>query len=454
MATIAQQSLFSWQEIDTCSDLDRLRLVLSALPDEDLMSMLEKHRGKGRDDYPVRVMWNTLLAGVVFQHASIESLRRELLRNAELRQCCGYDLCRGIAAVPPASAFTRFLKSLQRHEGAIKAMFDRLVEQLSRELPDLGANLAIDGKAIASAGKPSEKARDGRRDTDADWGTKSYRGKRADGTLWNKVSHWFGYKLHLIIDADYELPVGYKVTKASVNDTTELLPMMAELKKGHPEIVKQAKALSGDKGYDSWDNNQKLHDDYQITPIIDIRHDWKDGETTRPLDPKRADVIVYDEEGTLFCVAGASQSDAGEQIRPLAYDGFEKKRGTLKYRCPAAIYGLDCPEKESCGAAASGAYGRVIRVPLELNRRRFIPVPRSSYKFKRLYKKRTAVERVNSRLDVSFGFEHHFIRGQRKMQTQVGIALVVMLAMALGRIQQGQSKKLRSLIEPAWPRAA
>lgn len=33
-------------------------------------------------------MWNTLVAGVVFQHPSLASLRRELLRNGELRQSC------------------------------------------------------------------------------------------------------------------------------------------------------------------------------------------------------------------------------------------------------------------------------------------------------------------------------------------------------------------------------
>ena len=66
MATIAQPFLFSWKEIDAASDLDRLSLVLNVLPDEKLVLYLEQRRGKGRDDYPVRAMWNALLAGVVF----------------------------------------------------------------------------------------------------------------------------------------------------------------------------------------------------------------------------------------------------------------------------------------------------------------------------------------------------------------------------------------------------
>ena len=46
------------------------------------------------------------------------------------------------------------------------------------------------------------------------------------------------------------------------------------------------------------------------------------------------------------------------------------------------------------------------------------------------------------------GFEQHTIRGLQKMETRVGIALVVLLAMALGRIQAGQRDLMRSLLAP------
>ena len=58
------------------------------------------------------------------------------------------------------------------------------------------------------------------------------------------------------------------------------------------------------------------------------------------------------------------------------------------------------------------------------------------------------MERVNSRIDQVLGFEHHTIRGYSKMKMRVTLALVVMLAMALGRIQIGQTGKLRSIIAP------
>jgi hypothetical protein len=55
--------LFEWVEIENLGDLVRLDLVLEAMPDEKLIKALEKSRGKGRNDYPVRAMWNSVLTG-------------------------------------------------------------------------------------------------------------------------------------------------------------------------------------------------------------------------------------------------------------------------------------------------------------------------------------------------------------------------------------------------------
>ncbi len=59
------------------------RLGLRRLPDDTLMRRLGSERGSGRDEYPVGAAWNSLLAGVLFRHAFIESLWREVLRRQE-----------------------------------------------------------------------------------------------------------------------------------------------------------------------------------------------------------------------------------------------------------------------------------------------------------------------------------------------------------------------------------
>ena len=86
MAIITQPQLFSWEQVDASSDLDRLRMVLESLPDEQLMQTLEKERMRRRNDYPIRAVWNSVLAGIVFEQKGDETLRREFRRNAELRQ--------------------------------------------------------------------------------------------------------------------------------------------------------------------------------------------------------------------------------------------------------------------------------------------------------------------------------------------------------------------------------
>ncbi len=44
------------QEFESLPDLDRLRLVLDTLPDEEIVAALEAGRGRRRNDYPVRSM--------------------------------------------------------------------------------------------------------------------------------------------------------------------------------------------------------------------------------------------------------------------------------------------------------------------------------------------------------------------------------------------------------------
>jgi len=58
---------------------------------------------------------------------------------------------------------------------------------------------------------------------------------------------------------------------------------------------------------------------------------------------------------------------------------------------------------------------------------------------------RTAVERVNSRIDNVYGFERHFIRGLKKMKLRCSLALLVMLVVAIGRIKQAQPEMMRTL---------
>ena len=106
--TKISQITFSLKELEKKDDLERLELVLKYLPDEELMKVLEKERKNGRNDYPIRPLWNAMIAGIVFQHISINSLIRELNRNPLLKEICGFE---PLSKAPKDYIFTRFLRN-------------------------------------------------------------------------------------------------------------------------------------------------------------------------------------------------------------------------------------------------------------------------------------------------------------------------------------------------------
>ena len=438
MAKILQQNLFSWKEIEDLGDLERLHLVINHLDDEALIQLLERDRKNGRDDYPVRAIWNSMLAGIVYQHPTIETLIRELKRNAQLREICGFDPLKGRDAIPKSYNYSRFLKKLLNNTSAIDKIFNSLVRSLQNELPGFGKILAGDGKAISSHANTYTKKpeADGRRDLDADFGKKTYQGINEDGSAWKKVKSWFGYKLHLIIDAEYEIPVGFEVTKASCAETKVMKKLLDKVDTDQPDFFKTCEYLLLDRGYDDNRLAKKLWKQYGVKPIIDIRNLWKDPDKTRLLEGTQN--IVYDYRGKISCCSLASGN-----MQEMSYGGYEKNRETLKYRCPAKAYGLSCSSSNTCPSSSG------LRIKIDENIRQFPPLPRSTYKWKDLYKKRTTVERVNGRLDVSFGFENHTIRGLKKMKVRCGLALIVMLTMALGRAREKKFDLIRSLVKTA-----
>lgn len=489
MAAIVNPSLFSWNNVEARSDLDRFYLVRDNLPDGEIIRALEDFRGRGRDDFPVRAMWNAVIGGVVFQHDSIESLIRELSRNPAFLEACGFDILprqrKPVAelkrneqtaemeivysrpdpayyAVPESWNFSRFLKNvikLEETRSMVTGMIQQLREQLMEELPDFGRHLGYDGKAIDSYSTGHENKETGETsDSDADWGKHETKGiDNKSGKPWSKVKSWFGYALHLIADTHHEIPVAMHVTPASASEQPELRSMIHETFEQTPELAERCNDFTADRGLDCSETKALLWDEYGIRPVIDTRELWREEKAepgydpakpiTRPLYPDRVDTIVYTEKGTVHCICPVT-----EEKRDMAFHGFESDRNTLKYRCPAAAYGFGCKGREQCtvlGQVNAGEYGRIVRINItKENRRIFTPTPYGSPSWNRKYNRRSSLERINSRIDNSFGFEKHFIRGKWKMQTRVGLAIAVMMAMALGHVKAGRIDQMRSLVRP------
>lgn len=159
-----------------------------------------------------------------------------------------------------------------------------------------------------------------------------------------------------------------------------------------------------DRGYDDT-KLIKLLKSKDIKPIIDIRNSWdkKSDQTKQYKDTN----IVYNYKGEVFYV------DDGLNLNKMTYKGYDKTRNALRYEYR----------------------GKTYRINISYDERIFTPVARDSYKWKRLYKGRTAVERFNGRLDRDYKFEDHNIRGLKKMSLLLTLSATVMLAMAKGHIQ-------------------
>ena len=94
MAKLIIPYLFTWQEVEARSDLERLRLVLDHMGDEGLMRKLEENRKWGRDDYPIRPVWNSYWPGLSISIGAWSHCGGTL-RNGQLRDQCGFDPQRG-----------------------------------------------------------------------------------------------------------------------------------------------------------------------------------------------------------------------------------------------------------------------------------------------------------------------------------------------------------------------
>ena len=161
-------------------------------------------------------MWRLVIAGIVFQHALVESLLRELNRNPALLDLCGFNplpVRRGgdgkmADTMPNGWNVSRFLKTLvdiERDLGLVSAMIDNLRSALIAEIPDFGRNLGYDGKAIESHSTGIGNRESGTTsDPDADWGRHETSGVTRAGKLWERVTAWFGYKLHVIADTRHD----------------------------------------------------------------------------------------------------------------------------------------------------------------------------------------------------------------------------------------------------------
>ncbi len=413
--------LFAWDCLEDCPSLAMIKAFLALVPDGPLLAGLEQARGHGRDDYPVSVLWGVVLLTIALRHSGWEACLGELRRNEGLRLLIGIT---SEAGVPNGWNISRFLETLgqEPHLTRLREGFDALIVRLGLAVPDLGRRTAADATALharkkADAKAVAEEVKGGLPQPSG--GKKEYFDEAGKVT---KVFEWFGYKLHLLVDAVHEVVLAYCITAPRDGDAQTLPQTLAQAQANLP--AGRIETLAFDKAADDHDTHRLLAE-AKIKPLIEMRGLWKeDPERLLPGHDGNSNV-VYDEAGTIYCYDRSSTPMVKHR---MAFNGYEQQRGTLKYRCPARHEGWDCPHDEVCNAGL--AYGKTLRVKCEIDLRRFPPIPRATKQFERLYDGRTAVERVNGRLKIFWGADDGNITGARRFHAFAGVLLLVHAAFA------------------------
>ena len=239
----------------------QLHRVFEALDDDPLIKALVGPTRRGPKGHSVIVLWHCVVTKYVLGLASTEALRRELLNNPFVAQACGIE---SPDAIPHHSTFSRFFARLSKYNMAakVKDVSRRLVRRCYDEIPGFGQRVALDSTTLKgwSNGGKTKKA-----DTDAGWSVKK-------GTQGPQEYTW-GYKLHLIVDCETELPMGANVSPGNVHDVTRASNTLYDVRRTtsqfHPRFV------MADAGYSSKELVSLVRRQYRAEPIIKANRSHK-----------------------------------------------------------------------------------------------------------------------------------------------------------------------------------
>ncbi len=223
--------------------IGELQAVFDVLDDTEIVARLSAYRWTGRKGWSLRTLWKSYVAAYAMNIATTNDLIRRLQDDAPLRFICGFD-----DGLPSRWTFNRFYIRLAAHSDLVEKCLDSVTDQLGQLLPGFGSSVAVDATTVRTHSNPDKRIVS---DAKASWTAKQ-------GTQGKKIWH-FGYKLHLVADTEYELPVGFTVTTAKRQDTQEFIPALERSVLRHGWF--RPKTVSADAGYDA-DANYKFGDLY------------------------------------------------------------------------------------------------------------------------------------------------------------------------------------------------
>ena len=236
-----------------------------------------------------------------------------------------------------------------------------------------------------------------------------------------EVRYFWGYRNHVINDVDTELPI-WEITKpANVSDIKVAKDLIQEASSFFNLNIQ---AVMGDANYDSEDLLKFIINDLNALAII-------------PHNPRREPTGYQLKDGKVICEASLEMYRKGK-MRP-------KKTGILycQYTCPIIYDKQTRYQHITCPIMHPKFFkGKGCNVLIRMEPSIRSEIGYDTQEFKELYKKRTSVERIFSRL-LAIAMQNPTVRGLNANRNHATIAHISVLLVALTAYLTGQQDKMR-----------
>lgn len=243
-------------------------------------------------------------------------------------------------------------------------------------------------------------------DPDAKWGYKS------------KEYAFLGYKVHLIVDVQSQIPIEAIITSGEVHDSQQANELLNKAKEKHPEISIYSSAM--DAAYDDTDIYKNcLQQDVHPIIALNSRHQDKYSQVNQQ--------VSIDNNGNWFCCK--------TKIRLVKNGTDPKRKNRLKLICSPTDKRKNCPFRQTC--CPNSKVGRTFYIYPLKDVRLFGTIPRDSNEWKFLYSQRTAVERTNSQLkSPTHKLDEPRVRGMEQIQIHIYLSICALIIKTIGRKKQ------------------
>ncbi len=407
MTIIRQPSLFSIQELYDMAPTQKYDAIISVI---DLDFIYHEVKKKSRYGAPEQLNYPAMIVSFFIRYVeripTIKDLVKRLQSDLSLKLNCGFLVSDDI---PSEASYSRLINDF-KETNVLELAQERVILQAIEEGFIMDDTIAIDAThfearnqapANTEKEKPTPKKRGRKSKAEREQWVKEkaeqeanlplYQNKieaQLDATLtelrqeipkdprWGikknsegKNVFWYGYKGHLAVSTSSQYIIQSLFSSGNLHDGKAAIPLLKGVHERLPLSTVRFQTM--DAGYDYEPIYKQVYRMDQQSIIAYNRRN-------------ESEPVGFDKHFAPTCFREHS----------YRYDSYDAKYKTLKYTQPKEC--IDCP------LAQEGICQRVFKMKITKDLRKYTAPARGSKAWKNLYKKRTAVERVNGYLKEFF----------------------------------------------------